>query len=137
MGSFFNYYDIIKRVSCMNKIYLVYGDEPYLIDEYIKKIEKEYSDYEKVCYDMLEVNVENAIYDALTISLFSSNKLIICNNSVFLTTQKCEIEHNTDSILKYLSSNTDNILIFTVNTALDKRKKRRNKIKRIRKIFIC
>ena len=39
------------------------------------KIEKEYSDYEKVCYDMLEVNVENAIYDALTISLFSSNKL--------------------------------------------------------------
>lgn len=123
MGSFFNYYDIIKMVSCMNKIYLVYGDEPYLIDEYIKKIEKEYSDYEKVCYDMLEVNVENAIYDALTISLFSSNKLIICNNSVFLTTQKCEIEHNTDSILKYLSSNTDNILIFTVNTALDKRKK--------------
>ena len=123
MGSFFNYYDIIKRVSCMNKIYLVYGDEPYLIVEYIKKIEKEYSDYEKVCYDMLEVNVENAIYDALTISLFSSNKLIICNNSVFLTTQKCEIEHNTDSILKYLSSNTDNILIFTVNTALDKRKK--------------
>ena len=107
----------------MNKIYLVYGDEPYLIDEYIKKLEKEYSDYEKVCYDMLEVNVENAIYDALTISLFSSNKLIICNNSVFLTTQKCEIEHNTDSILKYLSSNTDSILIFTVNTALDKRKK--------------
>ena len=53
MGSFFNYYDIIKRVSCMNKIYLVYGDEPYLIDEYIKKLEKEYSDYEKVCYDML------------------------------------------------------------------------------------
>jgi len=108
----------------MNKIYLIYGEEDYFINKEINKIKNEYKDYEVVNYDMTLNNISDALEDALMGSLFSSNKLIICTNSFFLTGTKCEIEHKIDDLLKYLTIESDNILVITVNSdTLDNRKK--------------
>ena len=108
----------------MNNIYLIYGDEDYFIDKEIKKIKEKYKDYDLINYDMLETNISSAIEDASMISLFSSNKLIICNNCIFLTGSKCDIDHDIDSLLKYMKINSDCILILVVNSdSLDNRKK--------------
>ena len=100
----------------MNNIYLIYGDEDYFIDKEIKKIKEKYKDYDLINYDMLETNISSAIEDASMISLFSSNKLIICNNCIFLTGSKCDIDHDIDSLLKYMKINSDCILILVVNS---------------------
>ena len=108
----------------MNNIYLIYGDEDYFIDKEIKKIKEKYKDYDLINYDMLETNISSAIEDASMISLFSSNKLIICNNCIFLTGSKCDIDHDIDSLLKYMKINSDCILVLVVNSeSLDNRKK--------------
>ena len=51
-------------------------EEDYFID-------KEIFNYDLVCYDMLESNISEALEDALIGSLFSINKLIVCNNCYF------------------------------------------------------
>lgn len=108
----------------MNKIYLIYGEEDYFINKEIDKIKNEYKDYELVNYDMTLNNISDALEDALMGSLFSSNKLIVCTNAFFLTGTKCDIEHKIDDLLKYLTIESDNILVITVNTeTLDNRKK--------------
>ena len=108
----------------MNKIYLIYGEEDYFINKEINKIKNEYTDYEVVNYDMTLNNISDALEDALMGSLFSSNKLIICTNAFFLTGTKCDIEHKIDDLLKYLTIESDNILVISVNSdALDNRKK--------------
>lgn len=108
----------------MNKIYLIYGEEDYFINKEIDKIKNNNSDYEVVNYDMTLNNISDALEDALMGSLFSSSKLIICTNAYFLTGTKCEIEHKIDDLLKYLTIESDNILVIAVNSdTLDNRKK--------------
>lgn len=108
----------------MNSIYLIYGLEYYLIKKELENIKAKYNTYDYVYYDMLESNISDALEDALMGSLFSSNKLIVCDNSIFLTGSKCEIEHNTDDLLKYMNMDSDNVLVLLVNSdSIDNRKK--------------
>lgn len=111
----------------MNKnIYLIYGEESYLIDVEINKIVSSFSNESIVRYDMLETNITDAIEDINTMSLFSSEKAVICKNCYFLTgTQMGEIDHNIDILLSTLNAaEMDNILILTVlSPKLDERKK--------------
>lgn len=119
----------------MNNVYLIYGEEDYFIDKEVSKIKDEFSNYDLVSYDMLESNISDALEDALMGSLFSSNKLIICNNCYFLTGVKCDIEHKIDDLLKYLTISCDNILVLVVNSAtLDNRKKA---VKELSKHKVC
>ena len=103
--------------------YLIYGDEDYFINKEINKLKSKYKDYDLIIYDMLEENINAAIRDASMVSLFSSNKLIICENSIFLTTSKCDIDHDTASLLKYINSESECVLVLIVNGELDNRKK--------------
>lgn len=108
----------------MNKIYLIYGDERYLIEKKINEIISENSDYDVIKYDMTIDNIKDAIEDALMGSLFSEKKIIICDNCLFLTTLKCEIDHKVEYLNDYIKKDSDNILILVVNNeSLDKRKK--------------
>ncbi len=106
-------------------MYLVYGEELYLIDQYINELKDKYKNYDVVYYDLLESNISDAVDDALMSSLFSSNKLIICTNSFIFTGDKSIIEHNIDSLLEYMNNNNNNnIFIFVVNAiSIDLRKK--------------
>ena len=106
--------------------YLIYGLEKFLIDKEIKKIIAEHN------IDELNINyydgnndmLKDIIDDALTISMWSNKKLIIINNSLFLTGSK-NINNDTDILLDYINnSNPDTIIIFGVNNdKLDERKK--------------
>lgn len=108
----------------MNKIYLIYGNEEYFMKEHLDKIKHDYKDYDLVVFDMLTDNISTALEDALMGSLFSTNKLIICDNCYFLTGNKCEIDHDIDDLIKYINIDSDNILVLIVNSeSLDKRKK--------------
>ena len=107
----------------MNKVYLIYGDEEYFINAEINNLKNKYSEFDLVTFDMLETNIGDAIEDASMISLFSSAKLIICYNCYFLTSSKCDIDHNIDLLTKYLKMDSDSILVLTVNGEVDNRKK--------------
>lgn len=107
----------------MNKIFLLYGEEDYLINEKINEIKSDYLSYDCIKYDMMESNISEALEDASMGSLFSLNKIIVCYNCFFLTGVKCEIEHKLDDLSNYVKHDSDNILILAVtNNSLDNRK---------------
>ena len=91
----------------MNNVYLIYGDEPYLIKKELSKI----IDNSKVIqdniirYNLDDVNISITLEEACTISMFDSEKLIICENSNFLTSEnKKEINHDIDSLVRYINN---------------------------------
>ena len=53
----------------MNKIYLIYGDEEYFIDEKLKDLRNKYNNFDFITYDMTDTNISVGRNNAL-------NKLI-------------------------------------------------------------
>lgn len=110
-------------------IYLLYGEEDFLIKQEIKKIinKEKIDDYSKSEYDLENINIRDIIDDISTVSLFSSKKAVIVWNSYIFTgtVSKSKIDHDIKTLEKYLqNSNSDNILIFVTNSEkLDSRKK--------------
>lgn len=112
-------------------IYLLYSKEKQLINDELNKILKsENVDINSECiskYDLEITPIIDVIEDALMPSLFCDKKIIICNNTYFLTgtSPKTDIEHNTEELNKYIeNSHDDNTIIFTLNyDSLDERKK--------------
>lgn len=117
-------------------IYLFYGKEDYLINKEIKKIllDNNIDNINVNSYDLENVLLNEVIDDALTISLFSDKKVIICNNSnLFTGSKKTILDPNIEELEKYFDNiNPDTIMIFTVNDEnIDDRKKIVKKIKSI------
>lgn len=110
-------------------VYVLYGLEEYLIDKEIKKIilDNKIDDLGIEKYDLTGTFLEQIIDYCNAGSLFSEKKVIIVQNAYILsgTTKKNNLEHNIDSLDKYLQNiNEDTILIFTLNSEkLDERKK--------------
>ena len=126
----------------MENIYLIYGNENYLIkkklDEIITKnnIEKD----NIIRYNLDEVNVSEAIIEASTVSMFQTSKLIICEGCKFLTGEnKKEINHNIDMLLEYINHPfSDVYLVFIVEKEkLDDRKKIVKELKKLSKVVEC
>jgi len=129
-------YNLIGGI--MNNIYLIYGNEQYFIDNEIKKLIKLHENYECIKYDMREVNISVALQDVLMPSLFFDNKIVICYNCIFLTSLKCEIEHNIEQLQKYINTENENILVLVVNEEnLDKRKKICKELEKIATKKVC
>lgn len=109
--------------------YVFYGTEEFLIKKELNKIKEKYNidDINISSYDLENSKLEDIIDDASTISLFSDNKLIICDNAYVFTgtTNKKLPEQNVKILEDYLTNdNSDTILIFIVNKdKLDERKK--------------
>ena len=126
----------------MDNVYLIYGDEEFLIDKEIKNIINKFnSSMENVArYNLDESNVREAIEDACTISMFETNKIVICEKCNFLTGEnKKEINHDIDSLIKYINNPfSDSVLIFVVrNPKLDERKKVVKELKKCSKVIEC
>lgn len=103
----------------MKNVYLIYGEE-----EYLKKLNKIIGESgvtndNIITYNLDEVDVENAIEEVCTVSMFDSNKVIICEKSSFLTgDNKKEINHGIDALIKYINNPFDDVyLIFIVRNA--------------------
>lgn len=71
-------------------LYLFYGKEDYLINKEIKKIlsDNNIDNINVNTYDLEITLLKDIIDDALTISLFSNKKVLICNNSHLFTGSK-------------------------------------------------
>ena len=100
----------------MNNLYFIESDSFDLIDIKVNEIlnKNNLTRDNLIIYDLEEINISDAIVDLDTYSLFSEKKVVLCLNSCFLTTTKCEIEHDISSLEKYLNNpNMDNILILS------------------------
>lgn len=118
-------------------LYLLYGTEEYLIKKEVNKIiQKNKIDEINISkYDLLQDNIKDVIEDATTMSLFSDNKLIICDNAFIFTRKKVKsnFEQDTESLLNYMNNfNPSTIIIFIVNSDnVDSVKKITKKIKKV------
>ena len=102
----------------MNNLYYIETDSYELLEMKVKDILKEnkLTNDNLITYDMEEVNISDAIVDLDTYSLFNERKVVLCKNSIFLSSSKSEIEHNISLLEKYLNNpNPNNILILSVN----------------------
>jgi len=97
--------------------YLLYGLEKFLIDKEIKNIINKHKveDINISKYD-LEINtIKEILDDANTVSLFSSNKLIIIENSFIfsrITSKKIE---NVELLEEYLKQDNGDVIIIFIN----------------------
>lgn len=118
-------------------LYLLYGTEEYLIKKEVNKIiQKNKIDEINISkYDLLQDNIKDVIEDATTMSLFSDNKLIICDNAFIFTRKKVKsnFEQDTESLLNYMNNfNPSTIIIFIVNSDnVDSVKKITKQIKKV------
>ncbi len=117
-------------------LYLFYGKENFLIDKEIKKVllDNNIDQINTNTYDLEVTLLKDVIDDAVTISLFSDKKAIICNNShLFTGSKKTILDDNINTLDEYLDHpNPDTILIFTVNAEnIDDRKKIVKKMKKV------
>lgn len=111
----------------MNMIYLLQGEERFLIKREIKRFIEKYITFEKemntVYYDASKTAMEDIISDALTLPFFSEYKAVIIQNPVFLTTSSSDA--NVEAFQRYIENpNPTTILIIDAGeTNLDNRKK--------------
>ena len=121
--------------------YLIYGLENYLIDEKIKEIKDKTKVEEDniITYDLSNDSIESVLVEASTVSMFSDKKLILCDNSSFLTANKSLSEEELDDLTKYLENSFEDVyLIFIVrDEKVDSRKKITKLITKISKVFDC
>lgn len=110
-------------------LYVIYGNEMFLIKKQIDKILNEIK-LESINinkYDLENTLLDTIIDDANSISLFNDKKIIIVDNAYIYTgtTNKKLLKQNNELLEKYLLNlNPNTILIFTViNEKLDVRKK--------------
>ncbi len=126
----------------MNNIYLIYGNEDFLIKKELENIidNGDIIADNIIKYNLDETNVINAIEEASTVSMFDGKKVVICEGCTFLTGEnKKEINHDIDSLIKYINNPFDDVyFIFVVRREkLDERKKIVKEIKKISKVIEC
>lgn len=101
--------------------YLFYGINNYEIKNEISNILKGKSSFNVSKYDLLEDDIKDVINDAITMSLFEDEKIIICENALCFSGS----EKTDEALEKYLENpNPSAIIIFVLNKEkIDERKK--------------
>lgn len=104
------------------KVYLVYGEEQFLLDEYIEGLKP--ADSESIeKYDVREMDMNEIIFNCSQGSLFSfGEKFIILNDVYFLGTEKAP-EKATEALQDFLQSDAEMTVVLKCPFKLDKRKK--------------
>ena len=102
-----------------DKLFLLYGEEPFLIN---KKINEIVQDESVVFYDMESTDFNDIKEEIMSYSLFSNNKIVVCKNCYFLTSSS-ENKEYLNILGEILKNDFDNKLILSVNSKVDERKK--------------
>ena len=120
--------------------YLIYGLENYLIDKKIEEVIKSINinEEEIIKYNMEEESIASLLVEVSTVNMFSNKKLIICDNSSFLSSGKSD-EKEVLNLIKYLENPFDDVyIIFIVREEkVDSRKKITKLITKVSKVFDC
>ena len=98
--------------------YLLYGTEKFLLNKEIKNIINKHKieDINISKYD-LEINsIKEILDDANTVSLFSSNKLLIIENSFIFSRTTKKID-NVELLEEYLKQKNEDIIIIFINNS--------------------
>ena len=93
----------------MNKLYLLEGENEFLIEKELKKIISNDDDIEIIRYNLDEATIDDVIEDLDTYDMFLKRKVIIAYNPNFYL--NVIDNFNLDKFLKYLNNPSDNILI--------------------------
>ena len=103
--------------------YLLYGTDTSIIGREIDIIKEKLSisDNDVIYYNIEDI--QNVVDEALTISMFSANKLIVIDSTIYLS-QKKDIE-NINLLENYFNNyNSNSYLVFVSNSdTIDSRKK--------------
>ncbi|MEK4923528.1 DNA polymerase III subunit delta [Cytobacillus sp. FSL R5-0569] len=134
-------FDIWKQIKAksFSSVYLLYGTEPYLINETKQLLINhallpEELDFNLSTYDLEETPIEVALEDAETFPFMGERRLIILHNPYFLTADKgkAKVEHQLNALENYLKDPAPyTILVFSgAYEKLDERKKLTKHIKK-------
>lgn len=102
--------------------YILYGENAVMLDNFIEELMKSKDISYKIVYDYSECNIKDVIEECSYNDLFGSKKMVVLDNSVFLTSKGSLEDKTFDS---YISSPNENtVLVFkVVCEKLDERKK--------------
>ncbi len=102
--------------------YILYGENGVMLDNYIEELMKSKDISDKIIYDYNESNIKDVIEECSYNDLFGSKKMVVLDNSVFLTSKSSLEDKVFDN---YISSPNENtVLVFKVICEkLDERKK--------------
>ena len=107
--------------------YLIYGLENYLIDEKVNDIinNNNYETEDIIRFNLDENSVNDLLIEASTVNMFSNKKLIICDNSSFLSSSSKISEEELNNLSKYIENSFEDVkIIFIVREEkIDQRKK--------------
>ena len=111
-------------------IYVLYGEETFLLEQKLKDIQKEYDiskeNMNLAVYDGNESLLKDIIEDCNTPPFLTDYKMVLLKNPVFLTTQKKSDSNNDTSLLeKYIKKplNSTILVIYHNVKNFDERKK--------------
>lgn len=120
--------------------YLIYGLENYLIKKNINKIidELKVTSDEIINLDMNYDSINDLIMEASTINMFSTKKLIICDNSIFLSSSS-DKNDDIDELIKYIENAfKDTYILFILREEkIDSRKKICKILSKEAKVYVC
>ena len=96
----------------MHKLYLLEGDNSFLINKEITKI-IDNTDLEIIRFDLENNTIDDVIETLDTYDMFGKQKLVMVSNPIFLN--NVVESFSIDKFIKYLNNPSDNILILISN----------------------
>lgn len=120
--------------------YLIYGLENYLIKKNLNKIIDDLgvTPDEIINMDMNIDSINNLLVEASTINMFSTKKLIICDNSYFLSSSS-DSKEEVDELIKYIENAFPDVYIVFIlrEEKIDSRKKISKILSKEAKVYEC
>lgn len=120
--------------------YLIYGLENYLIKKNLNKIIDDLgvTPDEIINMDMNTDSINNLLVEASTINMFSTKKLIICDNSCFLSSSS-DSKEEVDELIKYIENAFPDVYIVFIlrEEKIDSRKKISKLLSKEAKVYVC
>lgn len=124
----------------MNHNFLIYGNDEFLIKNNIKKIIKTQgnTDSNIIYYNLEEDTLDSVLEELNTFDLFDNQKIVICENTIFLSSECKKDTYNLEPLIEYLTkAKSDNIFIMSINGNIDERKKIVKEIKKLCNVIKC
>lgn len=113
-------------------IYLLYGPESFLAEEFVALVRREmmdpaFSDLNTSVYDCTQTALADILQDAETLPFMGERRLVIARDAYFLTGSKpaTKVESNPDALLHYAENPPayTTLILLTEHEKLDERKK--------------
>ena len=110
----------------MNNLYLIEGENEFLIQSEIAKITADKKNIDIIKYDLENINIEKVIETLDTYDMFLRKKVVLAYNPPFY--QNVIDDFNLEIFLKYLQNPSDNILVLITDKVNSKLKVVKNTI---------